>query len=68
MNKVLVYFKVSIFSSKWKEQTELIFTNGLAGFSCWINLITLLTLAFVAAYLIDTDLAASVRVGTLINI
>lgn len=47
---------------------ELIFTNGLAGFGCWVNLVTLLTLAFVAADLVDADLAAGVWVGTLIDV
>lgn len=51
-----------------KEHTELIFTDGLAGSGCRVNLVTLLTLAFVTAYLVDADLAAGVRVGTLIDI
>ena len=43
-------------------------TNGLAGLGCWVNLVTLLAFAFVAANLVDADLTAGVWVGTLINI
>lgn len=43
-------------------------TNGLAGFGCRVNLVTFLALAFVTAHLVDADLAAGVRVGTLIDI
>ena len=43
-------------------------TDGLAGFGCWINLVTFLTLTFVAAYLVDTDLTAGVWAGTLVDI
>lgn len=52
----------------WKGHRELIFTDGLAGFGCWVNLVTLLTLAFVTAHLVDADLATGVRVGTLVDI
>lgn len=44
------------------------FTYGFAGFGCWVNLVTLLTLAFVTTHLVDADLAAGVRVGTLVDI
>lgn len=50
------------------DSWELIFTDGFAGFGRWVNLVTFLTLAFVTAYLVDADLAAGVRVGTLIDI
>lgn len=43
-------------------------TDGLARFGCWINLVTLFTFTFVAAHLVDADLTAGFRVGTLINI
>lgn len=46
----------------------MVFTNGLAGFGRWVNLVTLLTLAFVTADLVDADLAACVWVGTLVYI
>lgn len=49
-------------------QTELIFTNGLAGFGRRVNLVTLLALAFVTADLVDADLAACVWVGALVDI
>lgn len=52
----------------WKELKELTFTDGLAGFGRWVHLVTLLTLALVTAHLVDADLAAGVRVGTLIDI
>lgn len=52
----------------WKDPRELVFTDGLAGFGCRVDLVTLLTLALVAAYHVDAGLAAGVRVGTLINI
>lgn len=45
-----------------------ILTDGLAGFGGWVDLVALLTLALVAAHMIDTDLAADVWVGTLIDI
>lgn len=47
---------------------ELIFTNGLAGFGCRVNLVALLALAFVTADLVYADLAACVRVGALVDI
>lgn len=46
----------------------MIFTDGLAGFGCGVNLVTLLTLAFITANLVDADLAAGVWVGTLVDI
>lgn len=49
-------------------QTELIFTNGLAGFGCRVHLVTLLALALVTAHLVDADLAACVWVGALVDI
>lgn len=51
-----------------RTQRARILTNGLAVFSCWVNLVTLLTLTFVAAHLIDADLTAGVWVGTLVDI
>lgn len=43
-------------------------TDGLAGVGGRVDLVTLLTLAFVTADLVDANLAAGVRVGTLIDI
>lgn len=48
--------------------TEYAHTDGLAGFGCMVDLVTLLTFAFVAAHLVDANLTASIRVGTLIDI
>lgn len=51
-----------------KTHREWVFTNSLAGFGRRVNLVTLLTLAFVTADLVDADLAACVWVGTLVDI
>jgi len=44
------------------------FTNGFAGFGCRVNLVAGLTVALVAAYLVDAHLAAGVWAGALIDI
>lgn len=51
-----------------RTQKEIVFTNGLAGFGRRVNLVTVLTLAFVTADLVDADLAACVWVGTFVDI
>lgn len=43
-------------------------TDGFARFGCWVDLVSLLTFTFVAAHLVNADLAAGVWAGALINI
>lgn len=43
-------------------------TYSLAGFGRWVHLVAICTLTLVTAHLVNTDLAARVCAGTLVNI
>lgn len=70
--RLLGIFLLVIYKVKEKDMLlkhgRIALTAGLARFGCWINLVTLFTFTFVAAHLVDADLTAGFRVGTLINI
>lgn len=63
-----VYLAWPVLVMQLELARELVFTDGLAVVGRRVNLVTLLTLAFVTADLVDADLAACVRVGTLVDI
>lgn len=43
-------------------------TNSFAGLAGWVHLVAIFTLTLVTTNLVDTDLAAGVWVGTLIDV
>lgn len=63
----MTYLILTVAANTLEKKRE-IFTDGLAGFGCRVNLVTLLTLTLVTSYLVDADLAAGVRVLTLVDI